>query len=61
VHWGTNGWKDTQDQEATDTGLGVWATELTITGLNAGETIQFTFYWHDRAAWEGQDYEVTVD
>ena len=61
VHWGTNGWKDTQDQEATDTGLGVWATELPITGLNAGETIQFTFYWHDRAAWEGQDYEVTVD
>jgi glucoamylase len=60
VRWGVNGWKDALDQETTDTGLGVWVTELPIAGLKVGETIQFTFYWHESSAWEGQDYEVAV-
>lgn len=61
VHWGINGWNDVLDQETTDTGLGIWVTELPVAGVKAGETIQFTFFWHDSAAWEGQDYEVTVN
>lgn len=60
VHWGINGWKDARDNETRDTGLGVWVTELPVTGLNAGESIQFTFYWHDNATWEGHEYEVLV-
>lgn len=60
VHWGTNGWRDARDSDTRDTGLGVWASELPVAGLKAGETVQFTFYWHDDAAWEGQDYEVLV-
>jgi glucoamylase len=61
VHWSINGWKDVRDQETTDTELGLWVTELPVTGLASGEKIQFTFYWHDSAAWEGHNYEVTVD
>lgn len=60
VRWGINGWKDSQDYETWDTGLDVWVSELTVINLKAGETVQFTFYWHDTGKWEGQDYEMTV-
>lgn len=60
VHWGINGWKDARDNGTRDTGLGVWVTDLPVAGLNAGETIQFTFYWHDQASWEAREYEVLV-
>jgi glucoamylase len=60
VHWGINNWQDARDHETKDTGLGVWVAELPVAGLKAGETIQFTFYWHDDGTWEGQDYEVEV-
>lgn len=60
VHWGVNGWQSARDNGATDTGLGVWVTELPVAELTAGETIQFTFYWRDSATWEGQDYEVLI-
>jgi glucoamylase len=26
--------------------------------LNAGETVQFTFFWLEQKTWEGKDYEV---
>ena len=61
VHWGINGWTDPRDSETRDTGLGVWTTEIPVAGLRAGETVQFTFYWHDSETWEGHDYSVTID
>ncbi|MDE2184949.1 MAG: glycosyl hydrolase [Alphaproteobacteria bacterium] len=60
VHWGINGWKEIQDIDTRDTGLGVHVVDLPVTGLAAGETIQFTFLWLEAEAWEGQDYEVLV-
>jgi len=60
VHWGVNGWKETQDIDTRDTGLGVHVADLPVTGLAAGETIQFTFCWLDTESWEGQDYEVLL-
>ncbi len=60
VHWGVKGWRDVCDEQTRDTGLGVWVVELPIAALNAGDTLQFTFYWQDDACWEGQDYEVSV-
>jgi glucoamylase len=60
VHWGINGWKEARDNDTADTGLGVWATEIPVAGLGAGESVQFTFYWHDTGTWEGQEYAVTI-
>ena len=60
VHWGVNGWKQVQDIDTRHTGLGVHVIDLPVTGLAAGETVQFTFLWTDTQAWEGQDYEMLV-
>lgn len=60
VHWGSNGWNTVRDSATRDTGLGVHRVDLPLAGLNAGDTVQFTFYWLDRDCWEGQDYEVQI-
>jgi glucoamylase len=60
VHWGINGWQDVSDSDTRDTGLGVYIVDLPLAGLNAGETVQFTFCWLEQKTWEGQDYQVQV-
>lgn len=60
VHWGNNGWNAVRDSDTQDTGLGVHRVELPLSDLRAGDTVQFTFYWPERKAWEGQDYEVQI-
>jgi glucoamylase len=60
VHWGVNGWMQVQDIDTRDTGLGVHVADLPVTGLKAGESVQFTFLWLEPESWEGQDYEVVV-
>ena len=60
VHWGSNGWNDVLDSDTRDTGLGVYIAELPLAALQAGDTIQFTFYWLEQKSWEGRDYEVQL-
>jgi glucoamylase len=60
VHWGINSWNDVGDVETRDTGLGLHVTDLPVTKLAAGETIQFTFLWRNLGTWEGRNYEVVV-
>ncbi len=60
VHFGLNGWKDVQDIDTEDTGLGVHIAELPTEALAAGDSVQFTFLWRDSQAWEGQNYEVAI-
>jgi glucoamylase len=60
VHWGTNGWKDVLDVETRDLGIGVHVTDLPVTSLTAGETVQFTFRWRETDNWVGEDYEILV-
>ena len=60
VHWGMNGWKDVQDLDAEDSGLGLYVAELPVARLAAADTIQFTFLWSDEDRWEGRDYEMQV-
>ena len=60
VHWGINGWNAARDVETRDTGLGVHVADLPVTGLTAGETIQFTFRWRETETWEGVDHEVRI-
>lgn len=60
VRWGTDGWTNIAELGTHDAGLGMHVAELPTAELAAGRTIQFTFYWCDRQAWEGTDYEVLV-
>ena len=60
VHWGINGWNAVRDQDTRDTGLGVHTADLPVSGLAAGESIQFTFRWRETGAWEGRDHVVLV-
>jgi len=60
VHWGSNGWNEVRDSDTRDIGLGVFIAELPIAALQAGDTIQFTFYWLEQKSWEGRDYEVQL-
>jgi glucoamylase len=61
VHWGTGGWKDVQDVDTHDTGLGVHVARLDVAGLKGGDSVQFTFFWTERQAWEGKNYEMRVE
>lgn len=60
VHWGINAWTDVQDTDTRDTGLDVYVADLPISGLKAGETVQFTFYWLNKEIWENTEYEVLI-
>lgn len=60
IHWGSNGWGAIQDTVTSDTGLGVYKASLSLAGLHAGDTVQFTIYWLNKMCWEGQDYEVQL-
>lgn len=60
VHWGVNGWNDVRDVDTRDTGLGLHVVDLPVAGLDAGDSIQFTFLWRDTQAWDGRDYQVVV-
>jgi glucoamylase len=60
VHWGVDGWKQVQDIDTRDTGVDAHIVDLPVAGLAAGQTIQFTFWWRETGAWEGEDHEVVV-
>ncbi len=60
VHWGVNDWKDVVDLDTRDTGLGIHVVDLPVRTFAVGETIQFTFFWHDSQTWEGVNFEIEV-
>ncbi len=59
VHWGINGWQKVRDTESEDWGLAHVAS-LPTEGLLPGDTLQFTLYWHDREAWQGEDFQIGI-
>jgi glucoamylase len=61
VHWGVDGWKDVKDMDTRDTGLDAHVVDLPVSGLKAGQTVQFTFFWRESDAWEGENYEVVIE
>jgi glucoamylase len=61
VHWSADGWHSVRDAETKDTRLGVHLTDLTTDRLPTGASIRFTFYWHEAARWQGEDFVVMVE
>lgn len=60
VHWSLDNWSTTEDVDARDTGLGVYAVDLPTSRLSQGQTVMFTFYWLQRHQWEGVNFSVAV-
>jgi glucoamylase len=60
VHWGIDGWRAAADAQSTDSGLGVYVSDLPTSELDPGQTIEFTFFWRLESRWEGTDFRVTV-
>lgn len=60
IHWSIDGWNTPHDSEATDTGLGVFVTDVPTGALPAGASVVFTFYWTEAGRWEQVDFGVEV-
>ena len=60
VRWSADGWKESHDVEAADTGLGVFVADLPTERLPAGSAVVFTFRWTASDRWEGKDFRVAV-
>ncbi len=60
ARWSADGWESVHETDSWDTGLGVHVVDLPTGRLPVGATVRFTFYWRDRGAWEGRDFEVRV-
>jgi glucoamylase len=60
VHWSKDNWKTVADSRTTDTGLGIHYVDLQTSDLSPGESVVFTFFWHEADKWEGNDFQVAV-
>ncbi|MDE2465407.1 MAG: glycosyl hydrolase, partial [Alphaproteobacteria bacterium] len=60
VHWGIDGWQKIRDVETSQTGIGLFVVELDTPDLQAGSSIEFTFFWTKDQRWEGHDYSIRV-
>ena len=66
VHWSADSWKSVQKAASRDSGLGVYAADLSSAELSmdqfiAGTEILFTFFWPEANHWEGTNFSVTVE
>jgi glucoamylase len=60
VHWSIDDWSSVCDSPSTETGIGVWYSDLPTNALPAGAVVRFTLFWVDTDRWEGTDFEVRV-
>jgi glucoamylase len=60
VRWSADGWKNTRETVAADTGLGLYAADLPTEKMRPGGEIVFTFHWTEPDRWEGHDFRVRV-
>lgn len=60
IHWGVDGWQDTQDLVSVDSGLDFQVAELDTRLLRPGQRVDFTFQWLAPNSWVGCDYQVEI-
>jgi glucoamylase len=61
VHWSSDHWRNAQDINTWNTGLGTHIADLPTEGLAAASEVVFTFYWLEEQKWEGTDFSVVVE
>lgn len=55
----SNGWREVNDFETFDTGLGFWVAELDRVHLKEGQSIDFTNRWQ-QDGWTGVNYRIDI-
>jgi glucoamylase len=60
VHWSTDNWKTVQDTRTNDPLMGMHFADLKTAGINAGATINFTFFWLEANHWEDKNFMATI-
>ncbi|MGH8427978.1 MAG: glycoside hydrolase family 15 protein [Gammaproteobacteria bacterium] len=60
VHWGRDGWQDIADLATRVIGLGLNQADLPTKKLAAGSTVEMTFHWTERNAWQGENFQVEI-
>jgi glucoamylase len=60
LHWSSDDWATSEDQEATETAVGVYYVDLVTEAAQAGTSRAFTFFRTDKQRWEGSNYSVTL-
>lgn len=60
VRWSADNWSTFTDSDTKATGLGTFISDLPSEDLGTGSVLRFTFFWTQRNAWEGADFEVAV-
>ena len=61
VRWSAANWSTITDSDTKATGLGTFVCDLPTETLRVGDILRFTFFWIQRNAWEGADFEIAVD
>jgi glucoamylase len=61
VHWSSDNWTNTHDDETAGNILGVHLVDLPVTGIAPGNTLVFTFFWPDSGCWENVDFSVGIN
>ena len=60
IHWSSDQWHTTRDDDTEDTGLGVHVFDLPIAKLPPGTDVVFTIFWPQQTRWEGTDFAIRV-
>jgi glucoamylase len=60
IHWSSDQWHTTRDDDTEDTGLGVHVFDLPTAKLPPGTDVVFTIFWPQQTRWEGTDFAIRV-
>lgn len=60
LHWSSDDWATSKDQEATQTAVGIYYVDLATEAPEAGTSRVFTFFLVDKQRWQGSNYSVTL-
>ena len=59
LHWSDDDWTTKHDTASTPTSIGIEYTDIQVASSQKSP-IRFTFYWPQRAEWQGQDFQVSI-
>lgn len=61
LHWSKDNWRSVKDDELSDSGLGVFYTDIPTGVVHPGDVFIFTFYYPMKDRWAGIDYSIAIE
>jgi len=61
VKWTQDDWKNSQEINTFDSGVGIHYADLLTNELGSGHKIAYTFFWHETQTWENENYNLSID